>query len=873
MRDITTDPALHETVKQRLGEALDLPPELLDPWLAELERKDPVVAERVRRLLDAHRNAGDFLDWPVEQTERSADAGSGVEHGQRIGPFTVERELGHGGMGTVLLGSRRDGGFIQHVAIKVIRGVDAHAAERLLEERRILATLNHASIAHFVDGGTTADGQPYLAMEYVEGVPLTAFCASQHLSQDARIRLFMRVCDAVHFAHQRLVVHRDIKPSNILVTADGLPKLLDFGIAKLLDPLRGPDTATVRILTPFYASPEQAAGDPVTTSTDVYSLGVLLYELLTGTGPYRTVSRDSPPLAVLDAIRQEPPERPGAAAARTGRTVDEDLDAILLKALRKDEADRYGSVEQLSQDLARYVEGQPVRAHDGSRAYLARKFVARHRGAVAAAAVAVISLTTAAVVSTWQARVARQERARADARFGDVRRLANAVVGPVYDAIAKVPGSTNAQGVLVKEALTYLDGLAAQAGDDVELKAELAEAYQKIGDVQGNPFGPHLGDVAGAAVSYARLIGLRESVAAARPGVPAATLALAAAEMRVGDIGVAQAKPDDAVRAYERALAVMARWANRPPDAAWSALESRIRNHLGRALSRAGKQPEAVVQLERSIELVGPLGTRPDAPDELIQSLIASHGALGDLMYYQERYADALTHFETTLTLARRLAAKTPDTATSRRNLHLTASRVGAALAELGRLDEAAVIRGEALAIQTQLAALDPTDAGLKQDLAVTHEQQAMLHLRRKDTAAAFKEITTSIRIFESAAAPNSAPRGYAPERGQAWGVLGSVEMASGREQAAIDAYRRGIAILSAASNDDPKRSDRLEMYEALGAALESQATKTGSADLRRQAREAFITARDGYKALDASGTLPESLKGKPAELDKKLAQ
>ena len=512
-------PVRHQAVKTLLLTALDLDPPDREPWLAALEQREGMMAREVRRLVEAHVRAGAFLVLPDGDDERPTGSPGRLPADLAIGPFTVERELGRGGMGTVYLGLRRELGFVQHVAIKVLGTDVAHGAvERLRDERRILAALNHPNIAHFVDGGTTSDGLPYLAMEYVDGRPVTAFCDDARLDVAARLRLFATICGAVHFAHQHLVVHRDIKPSNILVTSDGTPKLLDFGIAKLTEP--GPGAAgdgqgngpvTAPVLTPHYASPEQAAGASVTTATDVYSLGVLLYELITGSGPYPDVHRESSPLAVLDAVRGADPQRPSVAAARAGRAgVGADLDAIVLKALRKAPVDRYGSAEQFADDIARYLGGRAVLAHDGSSLYRARKFVSRHRSAVAAALLLAFSLGAGMATTRWQAQ-------RAERRFNDVRELARTFMFDIHDAVEPLPGSTRARQLLVSNALTYLDRLATDAAGDPSLQRELATGYEKMADVLGQPSRPNLGDLTGAVSAYRKAQALRDRLLAAEP--------------------------------------------------------------------------------------------------------------------------------------------------------------------------------------------------------------------------------------------------------------------------------------------------------------------------------------------------------------------
>ncbi len=870
------DPAFHAEVKTALFEALDLPPERVAAWLDELAVARPEVAARVRRLFAAHQSAGSFMEVP--------DAGHGDPNlqdepappapGTRIGPFTVDGEVGHGGMGTVLLGSRRDAGFEQRVAIKVLRGagLGSHAAERLQDERRILATLSHPHIAHFVDGGATEEGRPYFAMEFVEGVPITRYCDERGLGNEARVRLFLKVCYAVRFAHARLVVHRDIKPSNILVTADGTPKLLDFGIAKLMDPLQSPDSPTVGVLTPHYASPEQAAGAPVTTATDVYSLGVLLYELLTGVGPYRSVSAASPLGAVLDAIRHEDPERPSVAAERAGRTLSEDLDAVLLKALRKDEKDRYRSVDQLVDDLQRTLDGRAVLAHDGSRAYRLRRFITRNRAVVVGATIAVASLVVAAGVSLWQAQVALRERALAEARFNDVRALANAVVGPLYDSIAKVPGSTEARQLLVKEAQAYLDRLESQKSDDLELKAELADAYQKIGDVQGNLFGPNLGDVPGAKASYARLLPLRQAVFDANPGDATARRHLANAHSSIADLAVGENRFDDAITGYRKALAFLD--AAPTADASEEGVIARARTlqRLGVAQNWSDRKSEAIASFEQAIALVEPRARATGASEGARKSLLSAYGNLGDVYYYREEYEQALVHFEQSMAMAKEIAATSSDAATAQRNVYLTTSRVAIVLAELERNDEAALRRQEAIAIQTELVARDPRDMALQFDLAQNYQSLGLTMFYAERYAEASAALTKARALMETvlAASPgqNSWIYGYA-------GVLaglGMTESKLGRHQSGVDLLRQAIDV-TGGEVAMKKPSDRQEYQAALGDALDALAASNGSADTRRQAREAWQASVDGMLRLRAKGELPVSMEARLTEIEGKLRQ
>ncbi len=423
-------PEVWRQVKSLLDRALERPPAELDRWLDEELADEPELRAEVVSLLAAYDAGNALLEPPASGGSEMPDPG---RVGERIGAYRLVRELGRGGMGVVYLAERQDEAFEQVVALKLIQaGLDSAEIERrFLQERQILARLDHPGIARLLDGGRTGDGCPYLVMEYVEGQPIDAYCREHASSLGERLDLFAAICSAVDFAHRNLVVHRDLKPGNVLVTADGTPKLLDFGIAKLLHAeLTGqtivPTRAGLRVMTPEYASPEQMRGDSITTATDVYSLGVMLYELLTGQRPYDLQGRAlpeiarviceqeaTPPSAALHASDRDEPAEPPAVRQRVGRRLRGDLDAIVLKALRKEPAARYASAEQLAADLQRLREGQPVLARQGSTGYRISKFVLRHRLGVAAALGFLVLLVAFAASMALQ--VARTRRALAQA--------------------------------------------------------------------------------------------------------------------------------------------------------------------------------------------------------------------------------------------------------------------------------------------------------------------------------------------------------------------------------------------------------------------------------------------------------------------------
>ncbi len=417
-------------------ELADLAPAEAEAWLAGLERMDSPLAALLRELLAAERRAGDFLEGgavdyasPTLARELAgSESPEGAPPGEAIGPYVLVSLLGRGGMGEVWIAERSDGQFEQRVALKLLkRGMDSEGIRRrFLQERQVLARLEHPNIARLLDGGTASDGRPYFVMELVEGRPITAYARERELPVEERLRLIATCAEAVATAHRRLVVHRDIKPSNVLVDGEGRVKLLDFGIAKLLsaedEPGENPSTRIEeRVLTPTYAAPEQILGEPVTTATDVYALGAVLYELLTGAPPHERKNVSAAQLA--SQIEHETIERPSRAVLTGSSTRDErrlarllagDVDAIVQKALRREPERRYAGGGELAEDLRRYLSGQRVEARPDTVAYRARKFVQRHRAGVAAVALVVLALVGGLIATTWQARRALRNARRAE---------------------------------------------------------------------------------------------------------------------------------------------------------------------------------------------------------------------------------------------------------------------------------------------------------------------------------------------------------------------------------------------------------------------------------------------------------------------------
>ncbi len=466
---------------------------------------DAQLRAEVESLLTSDRGGPTFITDLVSQEAAALVAGMDHEWiGRRIGIWRITGILGRGGMGAVYEVERDDGAFRQRAALKIVRAeIDTERGRaRFLEERQILAHLNHPNIARILDGGQTEDGAPYLVMEAVDGLSIAEHCQQKNLPVEACLRLFVTVCRAVHFAHTQLIVHRDLKPSNILVTAGGTVKLLDFGIARLIAPGSRETPAFGELaLTPDYASPEQLRDEPVTTVSDIYSLGAVLFELLTGRKAH-TFSSYSLPELVRVVSETAPPPPSEAAPSQKGRRLRGDLDQIVLTALHKEPSRRYASAEQLAQDIERHLDGLPIVARPGSWRYRAGKFVRRNRIAVAAAALLVASLIAGIAGTMWQAR-------RAERRFQQVRSLANTFLFRFHDEIRDLPGATQARELVASTALQYLDNLSLDAENDQGLQMELGAAYEKVGDVLGNPWASNLGRTDEALASYEKSLRLR----------------------------------------------------------------------------------------------------------------------------------------------------------------------------------------------------------------------------------------------------------------------------------------------------------------------------------------------------------------------------
>ena len=598
---------------------------------------DAAVRAEVLSLLGVKESSFDLqgaIGRAAARLYESQDMGD-LREGQRIGEYRVEKTIGRGGMGTVYLAHREGKNFAQRVAVKVLtNGMNSrHTLERFRAERQILARLEHPNIARLLDGGETSDGQPFLAMEYVDGKSLHV--VSRALPVADRLRLFIKVCEAVAYAHRELVIHRDLKPGNILVTADGVPKLLDFGVAKLLaeDELTEGLTQAfpgVQMLTPEYASPEQVRNEAVGTATDIYALGAILYELLSGVKAH--VFADLSPASVREVVCEQPATKPSSAAARRDpadtklpKELAGDLDNIVLKAMNKDRLRRYGAASELAEDIERYLNGYPVLARPDRWSYRLQKFVRRNRMGVAAGVMAAATLASGMVLTV-------REKQQAERRFQQVRGLANAFLVDVDKEMRKTPGTTRAREVMVRTALASLDGLAQEARGDAGILSDLAEAYEKAAQVQGVPGYQNLGQVDAALASK------RKSVALFRQlwqGNPADALIRRRFSdelsnhgrvlMLEGDLPAAAAVLEEGMRLLDGATGM--------EDAV---VASYSITHLGRTMALLGRHEESERLLRKGLAVLAPFGEKVRAARYQVESDLAEELRLNGMLAESE---------------------------------------------------------------------------------------------------------------------------------------------------------------------------------------------------------------------------------------------
>ncbi|MBS0380009.1 MAG: serine/threonine protein kinase [Proteobacteria bacterium] len=737
---------------------IELSPAEQDEFLSRECAADPGMRAEVQSLLAALASSNSFLEVPAAAADVSGES-SWI--GRILGAYRILSLLGAGGMGEVYRAVRADGLYPQEVAIKLIRRglAGEFMLNRFRAEREILASLQHPHIARILDAGITDGGAPYLVMELIKGVPIDQFCESRGLTVRQRIELFLDVCGAVHFAHQHLTIHRDLKPGNILVTDDGQVKLLDFGIAKVLAAGDGAAQTQVHAMTPEYSSPEQIRNQPITTASDEYALGVLLYRMLTGRSPYRTDSADTYTLA-REVCEADPP-MPSAALASDSALVTRnqlrgDLDSIVLTALRKEPARRYASVQQLADDLQRHLDQRTVAARPRTWRYAAGRFVARNRALSFALAAIAVVLVAGILATEHQARIAAAERDRAQRHFDSVRQLANSFMFDLHDEIAKLPGSIKARQLLVTKALTYLDMLSRESGSDRALQVELAEAYLHVGRVQGEVGYDNLGDHKGALENFQKAIALLDRALGTDPASRPEFMTLARAyNLAAGALG-ALGRPQEQLEMINKGIALTQRRLQLQPDSvevrAWVG-----RAYFGRAQFRGNHgDPDGALADSRTAAQTYEQVVARDSSLANRNNLAFAYSNVGENLLTKSddaSHAQAIEYLTRALNTMRSVAHDDPNNASLQRHLAVTAGELGFSLAGLGKPREGLPYLEESQPIFQRLYDSDRSNRLAQLDLADNDENTCSLYITL-DPAKAVSHCQAALRILGALPSP-----------------------------------------------------------------------------------------------------------------------
>lgn len=745
-------------IKTIFFQAVETAPDRRAGLLAEICGQDVDLRNEVESMLRFEQQSLESFEDPIFDVAVQLLTEDDSPPNAQINNYQIGREIGRGGMGAVYLATRTDGLFEQKVALKIIkRGMDTDSIlKRFTMERKILASLDHPNIARLFDGGTTADGLPYFVMEFVEGSPVLEYCRDRNLSLSERLKLFRKICDAVSFAHQNLVVHRDLKPSNILVNRKGEPKLLDFGIAKLLhsDPsadIEFTETAN-RMLTPEYASPEQISGGRITTQSDVFSLGVLLSKLVRRPLQNVTVNHEKQLTRDDDQI------------------TNKDLEAILQIGLHLDLSRRYSSVEQFSEDIRRFLEGLPVFARKDSFAYRTAKFVYRNQTTVVAAVFMIFSLSAATVFSVWQALRANVAQQKAERRFDDVRKIAGKVIFDYHDKIENLSGSTEVRGRMLKDSLEYLDELSREAETDIGLLSEIGSAYLKIGDVQGRPFAANSGDTEAALESYQKAEKHFLHLVDLEPQNEEFQKKLSLAWEGIGSIKMRQVELDDSIASHRKALAVRDTLVSKnPSDIALRELFAQSLINLGDVLATksnfiAGKDDLAAQSLKlESLEFarralkIRQAILAENQTVETLRQVAKVHQRIGfrlqsigedkkDEAYFREslkNHQTALQHIETARTIE-------PDNAKIRRNFADQLMITADVLVKLRDFDSARQNYRQSQVMFEEIASIDSTNVEANRDLVNLFDRWGKFYVALKDSQKAIDNFNKAAKILEA---------------------------------------------------------------------------------------------------------------------------
>ncbi len=768
-------------VEDFFNEALELPPDARPAFLQKIATLHPGLEKEIETLLEAHDKASDFLETPgIEQiySNKSNELENNLI-GKTVGAYKVEQCIGEGGMGVVYQAKRVDGEFEKKAAIKFVKdqiGSDL-LLKRFQNERQALASLSHPNIAKIIDAGTFQNKHPYFIMEYIDGIRIDKYCIKNNLGVNQTLKLFLKVCSAVQYAHRNLIIHRDLKPSNLLVTKTGEPILLDFGIAKLLDPKISSHAQTLtqshqRIFTPDFASPEQIKGENISTAADIYSLGVNLFKILTGALPFKTEQKST--FEVEKIIVEGQPQKPSTALKekltlleaephsqshqkKSPKLLTGDLDNIILKAIRKEPTERFLSVEQFAADIQNYLNGRPVSASKSTLKYRTSKFLKRHKTGVIFTTVILASLVAGVVGIAWQAQIAEQERNKAVRRYDQVRQLSNTLIFDVHGAIEDLPGTTTARKLVMSNALEYLDKLSQEENDPL-LLIELAQAYEKIGNVLGNPTNANLGDLSGATQSYLKAKRLIESVSWDQ-GVDTQILtSLASINRTLGDVYAQTGKMAEAIKCSETALSFHKRIVNddslnikKQKQLAVSYIK--YGDVLGNKHFRnIGKVDEALTNYMTSLAIWNSLSEKNPEDRKTTRYLGLIHERLGTIHEQKKKLKKANGHFILSLKIRKKIVERFPANYDAQRDVAIGFENIAAIHKLEGDIQAAITYQSEALKIHEDLIASDPENIQALSTTTIVLERLSGLNLSQGNYKAARTYTKRFLNIYKKLA-------------------------------------------------------------------------------------------------------------------------
>ncbi|MDQ3799985.1 MAG: serine/threonine-protein kinase [Acidobacteriota bacterium] len=800
------------------------------------------------------------LENEAEYLAEEADTDARI--GQTLGNYKIVEKIGAGGMGAIYLAERNDAEIEKRVAVKIIkRGMDTDAIfKRFRNERQILANLEHPNIARLLDAGTTGDGLPFFVMEYIDGVPVDEYCQTKNLSEAERLKLFRKICAAVSFAHQKLVVHRDLKPSNILVTKSGEPKLLDFGIAKLLNSTEMETQARQQILTPAYASPEQLRGELVSTASDVYSLGLILREILGMQTEQRARILDSETksgeskllLGRNSTLENDKGRSTGKQKTKTEnrRNLSGDLLAILQTALREDATRRYASTDSFSEDIRRYLEGLPVSARKDSLSYRTRKFVKRNKVSVSAALLVFIILV-GGVLGVWrQAKIAEAERARAERQFENLRKLSNSFVFEIHNAIEHLPGSLPARQLLVKRAVEQLDALVSEASNNPALSDELGQAYYTLGWMPG-------ASLSEKNLTFQKGINIYQHLLTAEPNNTRYRKQLAEGFMGRGDVKKNSGDLAAALEDHRKAVEIFETVAREEPS---------VPEHRGDLLKAYYNASTMLYQMgfaRDSLEMMRPTLSIAEEmhrlhPDDIgyYRGLFLPRIRIAQSLMYLGDYKAAAEEFRICVAGAEMGLAKYPNDTRFPHDLWADNRHLARTLELDGETNEAFRRARISLSFIEDLLSKSPNDSGHRRNTAITHLLLGQMLVRKGQPEKSLPHFEKAIALLEKNLAFDTGLIESKIDLGRTRGSLGNALVLLGRKEDGLIYLREAIKIFEEVKAKDSQNAhlkrDYAENLLHLGEAFE----KSANAENRIEAHELYTDSLEIWQELEGKKIL-----------------